>query len=357
MTTTAIAPPIDNSAITAGQKPQQRQKPEIIQPLVRAQNTSANDTIDPRELDASRYQFRKQPNPKAKAELAESIGAKGITNPLLVQTSRKAIIAGFTRCEIAIEGELTQVPIRWLDVDDDEAADIAAIDNTKRADLNPIDETEMVVSILQRKLKFASAALTIAFLHQAAHAKEQTGNNVIPIETIEFATQIIRQFTKGGMSLTSFVKNKLKLLNLPENILDSVRSGELHYTKAAAISTLEDPSRQELLDRSIEEGLSVREVKAEVAKIKPPKAKADSPQERLRQRQTTELPAQAITPSREDNLDRDLTVLPPASDSIEDRIEIVMEDTIARIRSNTFSVEILEEFERSLLNLQRQFLL
>ncbi len=349
MTTTAIAPPIDNSATTAGHKPQQRQKSEIIQPLVQAQNTSANDTIDPRELDASRYQFRKQPNPKAKAELAESIGVKGITNPLLIQISRKAIIAGFTRHEIAIEGEFTQVPIRWLDVDDDEAADIAAIDNTKRADLNPIDETKMVVSILQRKLKFASAALTIAFLHQAAHTKEQAGNNVIPTETIEFATQIIRQFTKGGMSLTSFVKNKLKLLNLPENILDSVRSGELHYTKAAAISTLEDPSRQELLDRSIEEGLSVREVKAEVAKIKPPKAKADKP--------TTELPAQAIAPSREDTLDRSLTVLAPESDSIKDRIEIMMEDTIDRIRSNKFAVEILEEFERSLISLQKELLL
>jgi ParB family transcriptional regulator, chromosome partitioning protein len=350
MTTATIAPPVDNAAIATGQKPQQRGKsPVDSQRLVQAQNTSANDTIDPRELDASRYQFRKQPNPKAKAELAESIGVKGITNPLLVQTSRKAIIAGFTRHEIAIEGEFTEVPIRWLDVDDDEAADIAAIDNTKRADLNPIDETEMVVSILQRKLKFASAVLTIAFLHQAAHTKEQTGNNVIPTETIEFATEIIRQFTKGGMSLTSFVKNKLKLLNLPENILDSVRSGELHYTKAAAISTLEDPSRQELLDRSIEEGLSVREVKAEVAKIKPPKAKTDRP--------TTELPVKVIADRQEDNLDRNLTVLAPVPDSIEDRIEMVMEETIDRIRSNKFSVEILKEFERSLLNLQRQFLL
>jgi ParB family transcriptional regulator, chromosome partitioning protein len=349
MTTATIAPPIDNSAITTGQKPQQRQKSEVVQPSGQERNTSANDTIDPRELDASRYQFRKQPNPKAKAELAESIGVKGITSPLLVQTSRKAIIAGFTRHEIAIEGEFTEVPIRWLDVDDDEAADIAAIDNTKRADLNPIDETEMVVSILQRKLKFASAALTIAFLHQAAHAKEQTGNNVIPTETIQSATEIIRQFTKGGMSLTSFVKNKLKLLNLPENILDSVRSGELHYTKAAAISTLEDPSRQELLDRSIEEGLSVREVKAEIAKVKPPKAKADKP--------TTELPVKVIAARQEDNSELNLTVLSPAPDSIEDRIEIVMEETIARIRSNKFAVEILEDFERSLLSLQKQFLL
>jgi ParB-like nuclease domain len=108
MTTATIAPPIDNSAIATGQKPQQRdQSPVDSQRLFQAQNTSANDTLDPRELDASRYQFRKQPNPKAKAELAESIGVKGITNPLLVQTSRKAIIAGFTRHEIAIEGEFT----------------------------------------------------------------------------------------------------------------------------------------------------------------------------------------------------------------------------------------------------------
>lgn len=350
MTTATIAPPTDNAAIATGQKPQQREKSQVdSQQLVQAQNTSTNDTIDPHELDASRYKYRKQPNPKAKAELTEWIGVKGITNPLLIQTSRKAIIAGFTRHEIAIEGEFTEVPIRWLDVDDDEAADIAAIDNTKRADLNPIDETEMVVSILQRKLKFASAALTIAFLHQAAHVKEQNGNNVIPTETIEFATQIIRQFTKGGISLTSFVKNKLKLLNLPENILDSVRSGELHYTKAAAISTLEDPSRQELLDRSIDEGLSVREVKAEVAKIKPPKARADKP--------TTDLPAKAITARQEDNSDRDLTILSPVPDSIEHQIEVVMEEMLDRVRSNTFAAERLEEFKRSLLNLQRQFLL
>ena len=301
MTTATIAPPISISTVATHPKPQQRDKSQLIsQQVVSAQN-STKDTIDPRELDASRYRYRKQPNPKAKAELAESIGFNGITNPLFMQTSRKAGIAGFTRHEIAIDGNFTEVPIYWLDVDDEEAADIAAIDHTKRWNLNPIDETEMVVSILQRKLKFASAALTIAFLHQAAHTKEQTGNNVIPTETIESATEIIRRFTKGGISLTSFVKNKLKLLNLPENILDSVRSGELHYTKAAVISTLEDPSRQELLDRSIEEGLSVREVKAEVAKIKPPKAKVDKP--------TTELPAQAIAPSQEDNLDLNSTVL------------------------------------------------
>jgi hypothetical protein len=63
MTTATIALPVDNAAIATGQKPQQRGKsPVDSQRLVQAQNTSANDTIDPRELDASRYQFRKQPN-------------------------------------------------------------------------------------------------------------------------------------------------------------------------------------------------------------------------------------------------------------------------------------------------------
>jgi hypothetical protein len=51
MTTATIASPIDNSAITTGQKPQQRQKSEVVRSSVQERNTSANDTIDPRELD------------------------------------------------------------------------------------------------------------------------------------------------------------------------------------------------------------------------------------------------------------------------------------------------------------------
>ena len=68
----------------------------------------------------------------------------------------------------------------------------------------------------------------------------------------------------------------------------------------------------------------------------------------------------AIAPSREDNLDRNLTVLASKKDtpdSIEDRIEIMMEETIDRIRSTTFTTQVLEEFERALLNLQKQLLL
>jgi ParB family transcriptional regulator, chromosome partitioning protein len=264
----------------------QNQRLTEILAQAQAETGSPNDTIDPRELDGTRYQPRKYLNPQAKAELEESILLKGISNPILVQTSRKAIIAGCTRHSIAIEQKFSSVPIRWLDVSDDEAADLAAIDNVKREDLSPIDETVMVLETLQRKLNFGSRSAVTAFLHQAVRtisndqpqdevgvASNVTGN----LNLAHSAEAIIRQFTKGGISLVSFTTNRIKLLSLPTDVLEAVRQGDLDYTKSIEIAKIEDDTaRQELLGRSIEEELSVRAIRAEVAKAKPPKVKTNN---------------------------------------------------------------------------------
>jgi ParB family chromosome partitioning protein len=65
-----------------------------------------------------------------------------------------------------------------------------------------------------------------------------------------------------------FLSNRLPLLNLPEDILDALRTGKIAYTKATAIARLkEQPERQELLEAAITEDLSLNEIKDRIKSL------------------------------------------------------------------------------------------
>ena len=76
-------------------------------------------------------------------------------------------------------------------------------------------------------------------------------------------------FEKMGFNWESFLKNRLPLLNLPENVKDALRAGRIEYTKAIQIARIsDDHKRQELLQSAIDEGLSVAEIIQRVRAIK-----------------------------------------------------------------------------------------
>jgi ParB family chromosome partitioning protein len=80
----------------------------------------------------------------------------------------------------------------------------------------------------------------------------------------------------GRMNWESFVKNKLPLLNLPEDILEALRSGQIEYTKAKAIASVKDEAaREELLKDAIANSLSLSQIKEKVSDIKPVKEKEE----------------------------------------------------------------------------------
>jgi ParB family chromosome partitioning protein len=83
-------------------------------------------------------------------------------------------------------------------------------------------------------------------------------------------TQIIEELfaSLGRMSWESFVKNRLPLLNLPENVLEVLRSGQIEYTKAKAIARIPDEEiRKQLLEDAKVLNLSLNEIKRKIQEI------------------------------------------------------------------------------------------
>ena len=97
------------------------------------------------ELEPNRDQPRKEFDPAALAELADSIAAVGIIQPLIVRPlvgGGYQIVAGERRWRAAQSAGLTEVPVVVRDFSDKEVAEIALIENLQREDLNPVEEAE-----------------------------------------------------------------------------------------------------------------------------------------------------------------------------------------------------------------------
>jgi ParB family transcriptional regulator, chromosome partitioning protein len=233
--------------------------------------------IDPKLLVRSPYQPRTTFPEDELNELRQSaIAAGGIKVPVIARPDLNQLIAGERRQIIAIElGFL--VPVHWHTCTDLEAAELAGFENVKRADLNAIDETNLILNMIRMRLELvdrqAAIDLVQQILYQQRSPESESHNNVIMSDVVEQVEKTIRDFTKGQSSFNSFVNNKLKLLNLPKEVVEAIRSNQIEYTKAAEIGKIKDEAiRGALLGRAVKEGLSVTQVKEAVAKTKPPKA-------------------------------------------------------------------------------------
>lgn len=248
---------------------------------VNSSSKAFDGTIDPNLLVPSRWQPRTTFAPVEMQELEDSIAAPGeVVVPVLLLRDTNELIAGERRTRVAIKLGMV-VKYRRIYVSDDVAADYAALENIKRADLNPIDETNMVLDTIARKLNLATRIAAATLIRQI---KNELGgqvykNNVILKETALAVESYIKQFTKGSLSLTSFASNRLKLLNIPAEIKQAISNGEVDYTKGTEIAKIKDDrARAKLLNRAIKEDLSLREVKKAADLVKPPtkKSKEDS---------------------------------------------------------------------------------
>ncbi len=239
---------------------------------------SPSQYVDPRLLVRSPYQPRTYFLPQEMDELEASINrAGGVKVPLIVRPEINEIIAVERRSIIAIKRGDPLVPVFWHTCTDDEAAELAGFENVKRADLNAIDETNLVINMVKMRLKLISQQAAIDLIQRVGYQHRINGsdsrNNVVTADEISMVEKTIEDFTKGSLSLTSFCSHKLKLLNLPDDVVEAIRTDRIEHTKAAEIGKISDEVvRNELLSRAVSEGLSVTQVKEEVAKTKPQKA-------------------------------------------------------------------------------------
>ncbi len=177
-------------------------------------------------------QPRKQFDETALQELADSIGERGVIQPIIVRELANGyqIVAGERRWRAAQRARLHQIPAIVRDFTDAETMEIALIENVQRQDLNPVEEAE------------AYSRLIAHF----GHSQEALGKLV-------------------GKS-RSHVANMMRLLDLPGTVLDVVREGRLSMGHARALIGVEDAPQ--IAQRIIDKGLSVRQTEKLAQQVK-----------------------------------------------------------------------------------------
>ena len=212
------------------------------------------------EIVLPKSQVRQYFDPEKLEQLADSIEQHGVLEPLLL-TPQKELIAGERRLKASKIAGLTRLPVKILDVSSSEAKTLAIVENLQREDLNPVEETEGILELLQLKLECERDDV-ISLLY-----KMNKGDDNVIISDAEVVKNTFRSL--GKLKWESFVINRLRLLNLPESILSAIRQGKIEYTKGITIGRIKDSEfRDKLLAEAIAANLSLNDLKAKIARYK-----------------------------------------------------------------------------------------
>lgn len=225
-------------------------------------------------LSSIKLPVKRQPrryfDPEKMSRLVASVREHGILEPVLVRPLGDGyyeLIAGERRFRAAQEVGLTQIPIVSREFSDQEALQIALIENLQRDDLNPIEETEAVLELLAITLNTRVEDVK-SVIYQAANAKNRgqdlKENVSLQLDKIESCLVEL-----GRFNLESFRSSRLPLLNLPLDVLNALREGKIAYTKARVIARMKDEQqRNVLLEQAIAQCLSLNEIKQRVKESK-----------------------------------------------------------------------------------------
>lgn len=243
-----------------------------VEDLLTMDVESPTTTVNIDKIRLPVKQPRRYFDPEKLNQLVQSVKEHGILQPLLVRAVNDEfeLVAGERRLRAAKEAGLTEVPIISKELSDIQTLQIALVENLQREDLNPVEETEGILELLRIELDVNSGEV-ISILNQVANAKKRnldlTENVSRQLEIIESVLQNVGRFTAE-----SFRTSRLPLLNLPDDVLETLRQGQLEYTKARAIAKLKDDGeRRELLDKVLNENLSLSEIKQLVKELTPGK--------------------------------------------------------------------------------------
>ncbi|RIH84270.1 ParB/RepB/Spo0J family partition protein [Calidithermus roseus] len=213
-------------------------------------------------------QPRRYFDPEAMEALVTSVREQGVLQPLLVREVQGGyeIVAGERRYRAALEAGLSRVPVIIRRLSDEEAQLIALTENLQREDLNPLEETEGVLGLLALRLEQPVEDVVTLLYRMDNEAKGKATHNVMGKPDAVLVEETFNSLSRGTWQ--SFVANRLPLLKLPEDVLEVIRSGRLDYTKARAIARLRDArARARLLQRAVQEGLSLSQIRQEVGRL------------------------------------------------------------------------------------------
>lgn len=209
----------------------------------------------------NRFQPRLKFNEEEIINLSESIKEHGVIQPIVVRKlgDRYEIIAGERRTKASLMAGKTTIPAIIVDLNDNESAEVALIENVQRQDLTAIEE-----AFSYRKI------LDMGYLTQAQLA-EKVGKK------------------------QSTIANKLRLLTLPKRVQDALLETKISERHARSLLRLEDKQKQEeLLEKIIKERLTVRKTDQEIDKII-----------KLQKMEVLDIPSTMETKKKEDDIMND----------------------------------------------------
>lgn len=192
-----------------------------------AQHLDAVDELDISLIEANPEQPRIEVNEEKLEELARSIEIHGLLQPIVVRPhgDKYQIIAGERRWQACKKVGLPTVPVRILAKEDTEVLELALVENLQREDLNPIEAAYGYKRLIERE----------GFTHG----------------------ELASRLAKSRPSIA----NALRLLDLPEEVQMLVFEGKLTAGHARAILAVSsDEGRIKLAVKTVEDGLSVRDV-------------------------------------------------------------------------------------------------
>jgi ParB family chromosome partitioning protein len=132
-------------------------------------------TIKLSDIVLPQHQPRRYFDPQALKELVSSVKQHGILQPLLVRTiggGKYELVAGERRLRAGLEAELEVVPVVVRELSDDQAFQLALIENLQRSDLNPVEETEGILHLLAIRLHCdVEAVKSLLYRMKNAHSK------------------------------------------------------------------------------------------------------------------------------------------------------------------------------------------
>ena len=234
-------------------------------------NTEQVQQILVEDIIPNRFQPRLTFDEKALKELSDSIKVHGVIQPLVLRKvgNKYEIIAGERRYKASCMAGLKQVPAIVRDMNDNDSAEIALIENVQRKNLSSIEEAKSYRNLLDR-----------GYLTQEELA------------------------SKLGVTQAT-IANKIRLLNLCDEVQDALLNEQISERHARSLLQIDDPDKQvELLNKIIKERLTVRQLDTLIKNVKagePIDTPKENPTPEVAPETQTEAPTEK--PTEEGNMD------------------------------------------------------
>jgi len=199
----------------------------LISNAVDSSSSDRLTTVAIADIQPGRYQARVQIDDEALQELADSIKAQGIIQPVIVRErglSQYELIAGERRWRASQLAGLTEIPVVIKTISDETALAMGLIENLQRENLNPIEEAQGLKRLADE----------FGLTHETT--------------------------AKAVGKSRSAISNSLRLLSLPEPVQEMLYQRRLEMGHARALLTLHVVDQLELAQKAVKNGWSVREV-------------------------------------------------------------------------------------------------